>query len=104
MDILKQQIQNKLNLRSDLIQEVDNEEQLLQLIEQLVQELIDNDFEKLLLVLYRLDISEKKVKTALEVEGAENAANSIAKLILEREREKIKTREKYSDGNSDWVF
>lgn len=104
MDILKQQIQNTLSLRADLTEAVKNEEQLLKLVEQYVQELIDTDFEKLLLVLYRLDVSEKKVKQALEINGAENATNSIAKLILEREKEKAETREKFSNGNTDWIF
>ncbi|MEZ4916555.1 MAG: hypothetical protein R2836_06170 [Chitinophagales bacterium] len=104
MDILKQQIQNTLSLRADLTEAVKNEEQLLKLVEQYVQELIDTDFEKLLLVLYRLDVSEKKVKQALEINGAEKASNSIAKLILEREKEKAETRKNFSSGNTDWVF
>jgi len=104
VDILKQQIQNTLSLRADLTEAVKNEEQLLKLVEQYVQELIDTDFEKLLLVLYRLDVSEKKVKQALEINGAEKASNSIAKLILEREKEKAETRKKFSSGNTDWVF
>lgn len=104
MNILKHQVQNTLSLREDLIIEIDNEEQLLKLIEIYVQELIDSNFEKLLLTLYRLDISESKVKKSLEQNGAENASQSIAKLILEREKEKFESRKKFSRGNNDWVF
>lgn len=104
MDNIKQQIQNTLSLREELIDEVQNEEQLLRLVTIYVQELIDHDFERLLLVLYRLDVGEIKVKKALDINGAANAAQSIAQLIIDREKEKIETRKKYDNQNSDWKF
>ena len=65
MELLKTQVQNSLQLRPDLVEKVSNDEELLKLIEELVTELVNHDFERLLLMLYRLDVSEQKVKQAL---------------------------------------
>lgn len=58
-----------------------------------VEYLIDKDFEKLMQILYRIDISETKVKLAFGLEH--NVAYEIALLIIEREEQKVITREKY---------
>ncbi len=54
--------------------------------------LLDRDFQYLLNVLYRIDVSEEKVKQAFA--GNEPAFN-IAGLIIERELKKVETRKKY---------
>jgi len=58
--------------------------------------LIDKDFEKLMHVLYRIDVSEIKVKQAFGLE--QDVAGEIASLIIERERQKVVTRAKYSNS------
>ncbi len=58
--------------------------------------LIDKDFEKLMQILYRIDVSEIKVKQAFGLE--QDVAGEIASLIIERERQKVITRAKYSDS------
>jgi hypothetical protein len=57
--------------------------------------LINNDFNKLILILYRLDISEKKLKQLLATSPGYNAGNLIATMIIERQLEKIKSRSQY---------
>lgn len=57
-----------------------------------INELLDKDFEKLLSVMYRLDISEQKFRSALVMSVP---AEEIARLVLEREYEKIKFRMMY---------
>lgn len=54
--------------------------------------LMDQDFERLMNVLYRIDVSEDKIKLAF---AASNTANELAKLIIERELQKVATRKKY---------
>ncbi len=51
---------------------------------QLINEWITQDFKKLLLVLYRLDVSEKKLSQLLAENKGIDAANIIAALIIER--------------------
>ncbi len=62
-----------------------------------IDDLIRNDFNRLVSILYRVDISETKLKQKL-AENTDNtipAAETIARLFIEREAEKILSREKY---------
>lgn len=58
-----------------------------------IEYLIEKDFEKLMHILYRIDVSETKVKAAFGLE--QDVAQQIALLIIEREEQKVITREKY---------
>jgi hypothetical protein len=60
-----------------------------------INELIQNDFHKLISLLYRLDISEEKLKHLLIEKPETNAGDLIADLIIERQIQKAKSREKY---------
>jgi hypothetical protein len=62
--------------------------------------LIKNDFEKLVTYLYRIDVNEQKLKTLLQQHPDEDAGNIIATLIMERQQQKLKSREQYSKPNS----
>jgi Uri superfamily endonuclease len=57
--------------------------------------LINNNFEELINILYRVDVSEAKLKTLLKENSDSIAANTIADLIIERQLQKIKTREQF---------
>lgn len=63
--------------------------------------LIEKDFEKLVYILYRLDVSEEKTKTALKAMPKEDAALVIVNLMIEREAEKIKTRQQFTQSIND---
>lgn len=65
-----------------------------------VNELITRDFNQLVLVLYRLDINEKKLKQTLADHPNQNAGELIAKLIIDRQEEKKKSREAFKE--KDW--
>jgi len=64
-----------------------------------VNELIQTDFQKLIMLLYRIDVSEPKLKQLLQVQPQENAGNIIAALIIERQLQKIKTRQQFRQQN-----
>ena len=62
-----------------------------------IDDLIRNDFNRLVSILYRVDISVSKLKQKL-AENTDNkipAAETIARLFIEREEEKIISRAKY---------
>lgn len=61
----------------------------------LINDWITQDFKKLLLVLYRLDVSEKKLSQLLAENKGVDAANIIAALIIERIAASKASREKY---------
>ena len=58
--------------------------------------LIQTDFQKLVTILYRVDVDENKLKTILKNEAGKDAADIIAGLIIEREMQKIQTRKQFS--------
>ncbi len=62
--------------------------------------LINHDFEKLVSLLYRIDVNENKMRQLLEKKEGENAAGLIADLIIERQLQKIKSR-KETKRNGD---
>jgi hypothetical protein len=66
--------------------------ELEEVLSKYVNELISKNFEKLVSVLYRIDVSEKKLKYLLKSNADENAGKIIAQLIIERQLEKIKSR------------
>lgn len=59
--------------------------------------LIHQDFNKLLNILYRIDVDENKLKYAL-YESVLPAAETIADLIIERQQQKIRFREMYRNN------
>ena len=75
---------------------VDYREEILKELEHIVQYLLDNDFEKLLNTMYRIDLPEIKVKKVLSTENPENLSRVVSVMILDRELEKARTRIEYS--------
>lgn len=67
-----------------------------QLVEQ-INTLIKDDFEKLVQLLYRIDVSEQKLKMLLQTNPNEDAAKLIASLIIERQIQKIELRKKMKE-------
>ncbi len=65
------------------------------LIMRVVEDLMAKDFNRLINTLYRIDVSEEKLKEALAL-STDNPASVITKMILERQLQKIETRKKYS--------
>lgn len=66
-----------------------------QKLSELISYLLENDMHRLLNAMYRLDVSEAKFHEAMQAESKEKAVSSIADLILEREMQKVKTRQHY---------
>jgi hypothetical protein len=64
-----------------------------------INELMLTDFSALVQLLYRIDISEKKLKEVLESHQSEEAANVIAGLVIERQLEKLRLRKQYGIKN-----
>ena len=60
-----------------------------------IDDLIANDFGRLVQILYRLDISEKRLKELLAAQQGRDASIVIAKLIIEREKQKIESRKNF---------
>jgi hypothetical protein len=68
-----------------------------------INQLIESDFQKLVSLLYRVDINEAKLKYLLQENRGENAGNIIAEMIMERQLQKIQSRQQYrqKDAGAD---
>jgi hypothetical protein len=64
-----------------------------------INELVNSDFQKLVNILYRIDVNESKLKQMLSWYKDEDAGRVIAELIIERQIQKIRSRESFK--NSD---
>ena len=67
---------------------------------QIINQLIEKDFPKLVQILYRIDISEKKLKQKLADADAESAGKTIALLIVERQKQKELFKKQYSSSSN----
>lgn len=81
------------------LSERSNENQL-NALEIYIEHLLQTDFNKLLSIMYRLDVSEEKLKKAINSAfDLISTTKTITQLMIEREIERIKTKEKYSKNN-----
>jgi hypothetical protein len=60
-----------------------------------INRLIQTDFTALVNILYRLDVSEARLKQVLAEQPGTNAGELIASLMVERHLEKIRTRAQF---------
>lgn len=82
------------SLQTDLPENISSE-QLKEKLSQHVNHLIQFDFQKLVSVLYRIDVNEEKLKLMLEQNTETDAASIIAELIIVRQLQKIKNRQEF---------
>ena len=70
-------------------------ENILEALTSAVMYLLLHDMEKLLNILYRIDVNEPKVKAAFAQTNPKLIAPTLAQLILDRELQKAESRRKY---------
>lgn len=74
-----------------------NEAQLIAALATRVAHMLDHETDLLFSTLYRLDVLEKDINAVLK--SSEDPAHGLARLIVERQKQKLKTR---SGWQSDW--
>lgn len=72
---------------------------LLDLFAQRVEEMMQDKMDLLLSTLYRLDVEESKIRAALDF-PTDTPARALARLILERQKERLETKRKYGNAAS----
>ncbi|MBV6644372.1 MAG: hypothetical protein KI790_02925 [Cyclobacteriaceae bacterium] len=60
-----------------------------------IREMLNKDFGRLIIIFYRLDIGEVNVRQILEQADPDQIPTLLAGAIIEREKQKVITREKY---------
>jgi hypothetical protein len=66
--------------------------------------MIQTDFGALVQLLYRIDVNESRLRALLQENAGENAGRVIARLIIERQWQKIETRRRFrsnADGEEE---
>jgi len=90
-------IKKDLGLENDFdLSDEDPFAQLHDFLTKQVQYLLDHDFGRLLNAMYRIDISEQRVKEILNLAEPPEIASKLADAIILREKQKMITRLKYS--------
>ncbi len=66
-----------------------------------ITHLINNDFNQLVSLLYRIDVSENKLKHLLRRQEGQDSGQLIADLIIERQLQKIRSRKESRKSDPD---
>jgi hypothetical protein len=85
-----------LSIVGDTLTPVDSEQALKTWLQTEILRMLRNDFHGLVNALYRIDVSETKVKEVFNGQDEKLIAEQLAQMIIEREKEKIAIRKKYS--------
>ena len=82
--------------------QVNSSEKVKKKLIDLLNELINNDFEALIQLLYRIDVNEKKIRDLLNKNDSKDGASVIADLIIERQLQKIESKKNYRSKNDNF--
>lgn len=95
-------------MKNEVVQVVNNsfslqatEANFVELLTDKINYLIINNFNKLIYILYRADINEQKLNKLLAENKKEDAGKIIAALFIQRQLEKIKSREENAENNNN---
>jgi len=71
-------------------------EEIQRILTERIREMLDKNVEKLILILYRIDVNQKKTDGIFKSPFKDEIAENLAAAVIERQLEKIETRKKYS--------
>ncbi|GAA0529227.1 hypothetical protein [Chitinophaga japonensis] len=69
-----------------------------------LEALISHHFEQFVFLLYRIDVPESQIRTILDQDAGAGAYHKIAALLIDRQLQKIRTRETFKTRppDADW--
>jgi hypothetical protein len=82
-------------------------EQLVTLLAEKLEDLISNNFQQFVLLLYKIDVSENKVREIFGPDVSADAYYKLAAIMIERQKQKIISRKATKkpdddDGEEKW--
>jgi len=80
---------------------IDSEGVLHKVIAAKIDEMIQRDYDRLLSMLYRLDIDEEKLASALKLKPQSKSNERIAELIIQREKQRAHSWHMYERRRQD---
>ena len=84
-----------LNFGLKLRRKLMPENELLEILTIAVGTLLQTNTQKLFGILYRHDVSEKLLRQALLADDSRQIAENVARLVIEREKQKLEFRKRY---------
>ena len=78
-----------------------SEDQLREVLIKTFDYLVEDDFQKLLQILYKADVDQYKLKSLLENSEGKSSAEVIADAYIERQKAKAETWKKYSSTETN---
>ena len=98
---IKRQTQEVISHNFDLPELTDSDfDRLRKILIDRVDDLLNHDFEKLLWILYRVDVSESRANQLL-AEHPDKPAEVLADLVIERQIQKVRSRLNYKKSTTD---
>ena len=97
LQVLSQKTIPELNF---LPEKVSKKEAFIEHVSPFVAQLLDNDFSRLLQIMYRIDVPEKEFALTLQIDNAGKPAEKIASLIYDRLMLKAKIRAHYKNKDA----
>lgn len=80
-----------------------SEEELFRLLSDRIAWLMEHNMEYLLSLLYRNDIAEEKIHHALSLYETTPANEALARLVLERQKQRLETKKKFGSQHIEEV-
>ena len=80
-----------------------SEEALFEMLCDRISYLIEHNMEYLMSLLYRNDVLEHKIQDALSPMNPEPANVALAKLVMERQRQRLETKKRFGSQRSEEV-
>ncbi len=78
--------------------DINNIEEMKRYLSAKINIFLEEKYDSLINILYRIDIDDKKIETAFSHEKREHIPDKIADLIIERQLQKIHFRKMYKEG------
>ena len=78
------------------------DEEFIAALSNYLNDLAINDFEKLIFILYKVDVDEKKLKNLLTTNLKTDAGELLARLVIERQIQKISSRKASGTTDGEW--
>ena len=81
------------------------EEELFEALSDRIAYMIEYELDMLLSLLYRFDVDEGKINAALSPGSAEAANKGLTRLVMERQKDRVATKNKYKQSHTeDWIW
>ncbi|MFZ0455874.1 MAG: hypothetical protein WCE54_02295 [Ignavibacteriaceae bacterium] len=80
------------------VKDIKNIEEMKKYLSDKINILLEEKYDSLINILYRIDIDDKKIEMIFSSERKENISDKIADLIIERQMQKIHYRKMYKEG------